>query len=71
MGRAFGVMLFKDNITKENLLKYYVKNETNSLYIRGVQELKNKSFEIVAIVCDGRKGLLQSFEGALGLWYEK
>jgi len=22
-GRAFGVMLFKDNITKENLLKYY------------------------------------------------
>ena len=62
-GRAFGVMLFKDNITKENLLKYYVKNETNSLYIRGVQELKNKGFEIVAIVCDGRKGLLQSFEG--------
>ena len=58
-GRAFGVMLFKDNITKENLLKYYVKNETNSLYIRGVQELKNKGFEIVAIVCDGRKGLLQ------------
>jgi hypothetical protein len=24
-GRVFGVMLFKDAITKENLLKYYVK----------------------------------------------
>jgi DNA-directed RNA polymerase subunit RPC12/RpoP len=25
-GRNFGVMLFKDHITKENLLKYYIKN---------------------------------------------
>ena len=31
-GRNFGVNLFKDAITKENLLKYYVKNETNFLY---------------------------------------
>lgn len=30
--RNFGVMLFKDAITKENLLKYYVRNETNFLY---------------------------------------
>jgi len=34
-GRNFGVMLFKDAITKENLLKYYVKNETNFLYKKG------------------------------------
>ena len=34
-GRNFGVMLFKDTITKENLLKYYVKNETNALYKQG------------------------------------
>ena len=59
--RTFGVMLFKDAITKENLLKYYVKNETNALYIQGIEELKDKGFEIIAIVCDGRKGLLQSF----------
>ena len=26
-GRGFGVMLFKDDITKENLLKYYVRTE--------------------------------------------
>ena len=48
-------------ITKENLLKYYVKNETNALYIKGIQELISKGFEVIAIVCDGRKGLLQSF----------
>lgn len=60
-GRTFGVMLFKDAITKENLLKYFVKNETNALYIQGVKELQDKGFQVVAIVCDGRKGLLQSF----------
>ncbi|WGU67763.1 hypothetical protein QIU19_13885 [Capnocytophaga canimorsus] len=60
-GRTFGVMLFKDAITKENLLKYFVKNETNALYVQGIKELQNKGFQIAAIVCDGRKGLLKSF----------
>ncbi len=61
-GRNFGVMLFKDSYTKENLLKYYVKTETNTLYIRGIKELKSKGFEVVAIVCDGRRGLLHCFD---------
>lgn len=60
-GRNFGVMLFKDAYSKGNLLKYYVKTETNKLYIKGVKELQFKGFEILAIVCDGRKVLLQSF----------
>ena len=60
-GRNFGVMLFKDAYTKENLLKYYVKSETNSLYHQGILELEKKGFEVLGIVCDGRKGLLQSF----------
>lgn len=60
-GRGFGVMLFKDAITKENLLKYYVKTETNALYRAGVKELQSRGFTILAIVCDGRKGLIQSF----------
>lgn len=59
--RGFGVMLFKDSYTKENLLKYYVKTETNALYTQGINELKRQGFEIVAIVCDGRRGLMQSF----------
>lgn len=62
---SFGVMLFKDSITGENLLKYYVKYETNALYHAGIEELKSKGFEILAIVCDGRKGLIQSFENRI------
>lgn len=48
-GRTFGVMLFKDAITKENLLKYFVKNETNALYIQGIKELQGKGFQVVLL----------------------
>ena len=61
-GRQFGVMLFKDSITKENLLKYYVKSETNAMYKHGIEKLKSEGFEIIAIVCDGRRGLINSFK---------
>lgn len=60
-GRGFGVMLFKDNITKENLLKYYVKTESNSKYIEGINSLIALGFSVKAIVCDGRKGLINAF----------
>lgn len=60
-GRGFGVMLFKDSLTGENLLKYYLRYETNSLYNKGVEELRQQGFVIDAIVCDGRRGLIQSF----------
>lgn len=60
-GRSFGVMLFKDAISKENLLKYYVKTETNYWYKKGVEELRARGFSVIAIVCDGRKGVIQSF----------
>lgn len=61
-GRGFGVMLFKDAITKENLLKYYVRYETNAFYLQGIEELKRRCYTILAIVCDGRKGLIGSFK---------
>lgn len=61
-GREFGVMLFKDALTKENLLKFYVKMETNQLYLKGIDELRLKGYKILAIVCDGRKGLIQAFK---------
>jgi hypothetical protein len=60
-GRSFGLMLFKDAYTKENLLWYYVRSETNLLYAKGVKELIASGFNIVAIVCDGRKGLIGAF----------
>ena len=62
-GRNFGVMLFKDATNGRNLLKKYVKHETNTLYAQGIKELKDKGFVVKAIVCDGRKGLIQSFAG--------
>ncbi len=49
-GRTFGVMLFKDHYTKENLPKYYVKTETNSLYKKGIKELQSRGYIIEAIV---------------------
>lgn len=61
-GRSFGVMLFKDAISKENLMKYYVKTETNALYKQGIKDLQSKGFTIIAIVCDGRRGLITSFD---------
>ena len=61
-GRKIGVMLFKDAITKENLLKYYVKNETNALYKEGINKLQPKEYSILTIVCDGKTGLLSSFK---------
>lgn len=60
-GKGFGVTVFKDAIKGEILLKYYIKNETNSLYRKGIKELQNQGFKVIAIVCDGRRGLLNSF----------
>lgn len=61
-GRNFGVMLFKDSYTKENLLWYFVKYETNLLYLKGINELKELGYTIKAIVCDGRRGLFKLIE---------
>lgn len=60
-GHNFGVMLFKDAYTSENLLKYYVQFETNQMYHTGILELQEMGFTVNAIVCDGRKGLLGSY----------
>lgn len=62
-GRGFGVMLFKDALSGLNLYKIYVKTETNALYLQGVEHLKQEGFTILAIVCDGRRGLFQLFPG--------
>jgi len=61
-GRGFGVMLFKDAYSGKNFYKQYVKYETNQLYAQGIAHLNSKGLGIQAIVCDGRKGLLQLFD---------
>ena len=62
-GRRFGVMVFKDAISGKILLKKYVKQETNKLYLEGVAEIARRGIKIQSIICDGRKGLFQLFEG--------
>jgi hypothetical protein len=61
-GRQFGVMVFKDSFTGQILLKQYVKQETNKLYLEGVEEITRRGIKIQAIICDGRKGLFQLLE---------
>jgi hypothetical protein len=60
-GRKLGVMVFKDSFTGQILFKQYVKQETNALYLKGIEEIARRGIKIQSIVCDGRKGLLQLF----------
>jgi hypothetical protein len=62
-GRTFGVMVFKDSITGQVLFKQYVKNETNRLYLLGIEEITRRGIKIQSIICDGRRGLFQLFDG--------
>lgn len=55
-------MVFKDGITGHVLYKQYVKQETNKLYLIGVEEITRRGIKVQSIVCDGRKGLLQLFD---------
>jgi hypothetical protein len=60
-GRNFGVMCFKDSISKTLLHKQYVKYETNEFYRTGIEIIRSKGIEIQSIICDGRKGLFSLF----------
>ena len=62
-GKKFGVMVFKDSITGQILFKQYVKQETNKLYLFGIKEIARRGIKIQSVICDGRRGLLQLFEG--------
>lgn len=54
-------MVFKDSFTGKILFKQYVKQETNKLYLSGIEEITRRGIKIQSIICDGRKGLLQLF----------
>ena len=61
-GRDFGVLLIRDGHAGDVLYRAFVKYETNALYAAGVNDLRERGYEIGAIVCDGRKGLIGLFE---------
>jgi hypothetical protein len=62
-GRKLGVMVFKDSLSGKILFKQYVTQETNKLYHLGIEEIARRGIKIQSIICDGRKGLFQLFEG--------
>ena len=59
--RVFGVMVFRCEKLKKNLLWKIVKHETKELYHQGIVELEGQWWIIKAIVCDGRRGIIGSF----------
>lgn len=60
-GRKFGVMVFKNSLDGVVLLKKYVRNETVEGYVSGIAEIARRGISVQAIVCDGRKGVIQAF----------
>lgn len=54
-------MVFKDSLSGQVLYKQYVKQETNTLYLKGVEEIARRGIKVQAIICDGRKGLFDLF----------
>jgi hypothetical protein len=59
--RGFGVMVFRDQFTKKNIYWKYVSHETNSEYVSGIEHLQNQGWEILGIVCDGKRGILNLY----------
>lgn len=60
-GRKLGVMVFKNSLDKKILLKKYVRSETVKGYVGGIAEITRRGISVQAIVCDGKKGVVQAF----------
>lgn len=58
---SLGVMIFRDSYRKENILRKFVNNERLDDYVSGINRLKEEGWEILAIVCDGKRGLFKAF----------
>lgn len=57
-GRRFGVVIFKDAATGDILwYKFIYKRETTADYKEGLEFLTRGGFTVLAVVCDGFKGL--------------
>lgn len=59
-GRSWGVILFQDAITNQNLLEYRVRNETVSKYMEGIDCLILHGFIIAGIVCEWEERAVRS-----------
>jgi hypothetical protein len=62
-GRNFGVVVFKDWLTKRILWRKFVCYETLAHYMEGIDWLESNKFKIEGVVCDGMRGLFRIFAG--------
>jgi len=60
-GRCYGVMVFRDYNTSCNLYWKYLRYETIHAYQEGIDHLQSIGCRISGIVCDGRRGIFNSF----------
>ena len=59
--RNSGIMVFRDHYTKRNIYWKFVRYETLEHYKSGIQHIKNQGWNILGIVCDGKRGLVNAF----------
>ena len=59
--RGFGVMVFRDHTNRRNIFWKFIKYETLAEYRSGIDYLQSKGWNILAIVCDGKRGLFTAF----------
>ncbi len=60
-GKNFGVVVFKDSLSGTIIFTQFIKQETNQIYLDGMEEISRRCIKIQSFICDGRKGLVQLF----------
>ena len=59
--RGFGVMVFRDSISRRNIFWKFLNHESNAEYKSGIDYLLSQGLQISGIVCDGKRGLFTAF----------
>ena len=62
-GKVFGVMVWRCPHRHKNLLWKFLDYETIADYVAGMEALKRQGWNVLGIVCDARRGLVQAFPG--------
>jgi len=63
--RQWGVVVFRDFHSKENLWWKFVDDETVFSYTQGRLFLEQKGYEIISVTCDGLPGLVNVFKDGI------
>lgn len=63
--RQWGVVVFRDFHSRENLWWKFVDDETVFSYTQGRVFLQEKGYEIISITCDGLPGLVNVFKDGI------